>query len=137
MDIRLLRDIWHDRCFVKGKQINDTQTENIMSAITYNLTAETALLHNVNAAAIGKRAKNIALFLIAPFIGLAYLIAFPIVGLGMLAWFAAKAAMKNNTARPIAMVIAAPVIGLAFVTVGPIVAVVALAAMAAKAALKA
>jgi DNA-binding NtrC family response regulator len=30
--------------------------------------------------------KNVALFFAAPFIGLAYAIAFPFVGLGMLAW---------------------------------------------------
>jgi CheY-like chemotaxis protein len=35
--------------------------------------------------------KNMALFLCAPFIGLLYAILLPFVGLGMLAWFGAKA----------------------------------------------
>jgi CheY-like chemotaxis protein len=35
--------------------------------------------------------KNMALFLLAPFIGLLYAILLPFVGLGMLAWFGAKA----------------------------------------------
>lgn len=40
--------------------------------------------------------KNIALFLAAPFIGLAYIIAMPFVGIGMLAWFGIKAVMKRG-----------------------------------------
>lgn len=71
--------------------------------------------------ATGSRMKNIALFLAAPFIGLAYLLTFPIVGFGMLAWMGWKAAMKNDKLRPIVLMIAAPFITLAFVTVGPIV----------------
>ena len=108
-----------------------------MSTCTYNLTATNGLIVNVSAAAIANSAKNVALFLIAPFVGLAYLIAFPVIGLGMLAWTAAKAVMKSKTARPVALVIAAPVIALGFVTVGPIVALGALAAMGAKALLRA
>ncbi len=82
------------------------------------------------------KAKNIALFLAAPFVGLAYLLTFPIVGLGMLAWIAGKAMMKNDKIRPIACLIAAPFITLAFVTVGPIVGLGALAWMAGKKILK-
>jgi hypothetical protein len=67
-----------------------------------------------------KRVKNVALFLAAPFIGLAYLLAFPVIGLGLLAWMAAKAVMKSDKARPVALAIAAPFIGLAFVTMGPL-----------------
>jgi len=37
------------------------------------------------------RAKNIALFLVAPIVGLAYVIALPFVGLGVLAWLGIKA----------------------------------------------
>ena len=108
-----------------------------MSTCTYNLTSTTSLLPNINAATIARSAKNVALFLIAPFIGLAYLLAFPVIGLGMLAWAAAKAVMKSEKARPVALVIAAPVIALAFVTIGPIVALVALATTGAGALLKA
>ena len=79
--------------------------------------------------------KNIALFLAAPFVGLAYILTFPIVGLGMLAWTAMQAQKKKSEAaaalqpaapakpsavKTIAMIIVAPLIGLAFVVVGPI-----------------
>ena len=107
-----------------------------MSTLTYNLANTNVLTGSINTAAIAKHAKNIALFLIAPFIGRAYLLSFPVIGLGMLVWVAAKAAMKNARARQIALAIAAPVAALAFVTVGPIVALGALAAMGAKAVLK-
>jgi len=78
--------------------------------------------------------KNVALFLAAPFIGLAYILAFPIVGLGMLAWMAIQAQQKKSEetakAPPVpakssvlkstALFLAAPFIGLAYVVVGPI-----------------
>ena len=86
---------------------------------------------------IGKRVKNVALFLVAPFIGLAYLLAFPFVGLGLILWVAGKAVMNNDKARPVAVAIAAPFIGLAFVTVGPIAGLAALAWLGARALLKA
>ncbi|OGA19083.1 MAG: hypothetical protein A3G25_06955 [Betaproteobacteria bacterium RIFCSPLOWO2_12_FULL_63_13] len=82
------------------------------------------------------RLKNIALFLVAPFIGLAYLLVFPFVGLGMIAVVAAKAAMKNDKIRPIASLIAAPFITIAFVTIGPIVGLGALAWLAGRKILK-
>ena len=78
--------------------------------------------------------KNVALFLAAPFVGLAYILAFPIVGLGMLAWMAVEAQQKKSAQAPklaapakssalksTAMFLAAPFIGLAYVIVGPIV----------------
>jgi len=108
-----------------------------MSTCTYNLTSTTGLLPGINAAAIAKRAKNVALFFLAPFVGLAYLIAFPVIGFGMLAWVAAKAVMKSEKARPVAMVIAAPAIAFVFVAVGPVVAMGALAATGIKALLQA
>ena len=43
----------------------------------------------------GSKLKNIALFLAAPFIGLAYIVAMPFVAMGMLAWFGYKAVMKR------------------------------------------
>jgi len=83
-----------------------------------------------------KHVRNVALFFAAPFIGLAYLLTFPVVGLVMLAWFAGKAAMKNEKVRPIAMLIAAPFAAIAFVTVGPVVGLVALVRIGAGALLK-
>lgn len=90
----------------------------------------------VPAADTGSRVKNVALFLAAPFIGLAYLLAFPVVGFGMLAWMAGKAVMKNDKLRPIVLPIAAPFITLAFVIVGPIVGLGALAWIGGRALLK-
>ena len=67
-------------------------------------------------------AKGIALFLAAPFIALAYLLALPVVGLAALAWIAAKAlAAKVPVVKTIALAVAAPFIGLAFILAGPVV----------------
>lgn len=87
-------------------------------------------------ARVGTHARNIALFFAAPFIGLAYLLAFPVVGFALLAWVAAKAVMNNDKARPVAVALAAPFIGLAFVTVGPIAGLGALAWFGGRALLK-
>src|ERR1017187_3602985 len=126
-----------------------------MSTYTKNLIAENGALvglgfgrvltrkgYTATTAAKGKatlikHVKNVALFFAAPFIGLAYLLAFPFVGFSLLVWIAGKAAMKSDKARPIAVALAAPVIALAFVTVGPIVGLGALAWTGAAALLKA
>ena len=70
--------------------------------------------------------KNILLFFAAPFIGLAYIVAFPFVGLGILAVLGSRAAAKNEavktvgvTMKNIAMVFAAPVFGLAYILLFP------------------
>jgi hypothetical protein len=135
-------------------QASKQHTERIMSSYTYNLTATNGLMAGLgfapagsgsaykasiakSGAKIGKCAKNVALFLLAPFIGLAYLLAFPVVGFALLVWVAAKAVMKNEKTRPVALAIAAPFIGLAFVTVGPIAGLGALAWFGGKAALRA
>lgn len=72
--------------------------------------------------------KNIALFLAAPFIGLAYIAAFPLVGLGFLAVLIARAAAKFSAVRTVAricrhvgMAVAAPFIGLAYVVFFPVI----------------
>ena len=122
-----------------------------MRTYTKNLIAEHGILVGMGYAAgnghkattakgentLVKHVKNVALFLAAPFIGLAYLLTFPVVGLALLAWFAGKAAMKNEKLRPIAMLIAAPFAAIAFVTVGPIVGLVALVRIGVGALLKA
>ncbi len=48
------------------------------------------------AEAPGSLLKNIALFLVAPFIGLAYIIALPLVGLAALALLTARAAAPSS-----------------------------------------
>lgn len=78
-------------------------------------------------ATLAKRAKNVALFFAAPFIGLAYLLAFPVIGLALALWIGCKAVMKNKKARTVALAAAAPVIALAFLTVGPVLGLGALA----------
>ncbi len=89
---------------------------------------------------VARVVKNIALFFAAPFVGLAYILTFPIVGLGMLAWTAIEAQKKKSEeaaqaaapAKPsalknFALMIAAPFIGLAFFIVGPIIGLCMLA----------
>ena len=79
-------------------------------------------------AATGSALLNILLFFAAPFIGLAYIIALPIVGLGAIAVLATRAALKIDKVRTvavplkhIAMVFAAPVFGLAYVVLFPFI----------------
>lgn len=45
--------------------------------------------------------KNMALFLVAPFVGLAYAVLLPFVGLGMLAWMGAKALLVRTGEKAI------------------------------------
>jgi len=84
--------------------------------------------------------KNVALFVAAPFIGLAYILAFPFVGLGMIAWMGAQAAARHHTLNKMGKIagraglfIAAPFIGLAYVLIFPIVGLAMLVWMGARA----
>lgn len=74
--------------------------------------------------------KNIALFVAAPFIGLAYAVLFPFVGLALLAKFGFEALMKYPAARKtltfaknVALFLAAPFIGLAYAVLLPFVGI--------------
>ena len=80
-------------------------------------------------------AKSVALFLVSPFIGLAYVIAMPFVAAAMLAWFCAKALAARTPAsvKKAAMVVAAPFVGLGFILALPVVGVTALGYFALKA----
>jgi hypothetical protein len=76
----------------------------------------------------GGKVKNIALFLAAPFIGLAYIVALPLVGFGLLTVLAVRAAAKFAAVRTaavalkhIGMLVAAPFIGLAYVVFFPVI----------------
>jgi CheY-like chemotaxis protein len=78
--------------------------------------------------------KNVALFFAAPFIGLAYLLAFPFIGLGMLAWMGGKELVKYRAVRNVAafikhfsLLVAAPVIGLAYIIALPFIGLAMLA----------
>lgn len=75
----------------------------------------------------GNMLKNIALFLAAPFIGLAYVLAMPFVGAGMVAWMGGKALFnKYPMLKHAVMTVAAPFIGLAFILAAPLVGIGAL-----------
>ena len=97
--------------------------------VTNNAPAEAAAPE-----AAGNALKNIVLFFAAPFIGLAYIIAFPFVGLAALAVLAGRFAAKYEAVRTTArvlknvgMAVAAPVLGLAYVVFFPVIGLVALA----------
>ncbi|MBI4292680.1 MAG: response regulator [Betaproteobacteria bacterium] len=94
-------------------------------------------------ASFGRVLKNVALFFAAPFVGLAYILAFPFVGIGMLAWIGGKALMKYASGRAVAtfmaktgMFIGGPLLGLAFVLLMPWVGAVILAWIGGRALLK-
>jgi CheY-like chemotaxis protein len=91
-------------------------------------------------AASGSALINILLFFAAPFIGLAYIIALPIVGLGAIAVLGTRAALKIEkvrtvavTLKHIAMVFAAPVLGLAYVVLFPFIGLATLLWLAGRA----
>jgi hypothetical protein len=79
-----------------------------------------------SAAATRALFRNMALFLSAPFIGLLYAILLPFVGLGMLAWFAARALVESGKVHKMlrigtkgVLLAAAPFAGLAYLIVLP------------------
>ena len=91
-------------------------------------------------AAGGSALRNILLFFAAPFIGLAYIVVFPFVGLGMMAVLAAREANKiprlhaiGVTMKNIAMVFAAPVFGLVYVLLFPFIGLASLLWLAGRA----
>ena len=76
--------------------------------------------------------KAVALMAAAPFIGLAYVVGLPVLGLGALAWLGLKAlAARWNTAarvaRNVVLFFAAPFVGLAYAIAFPFVGVAMLA----------
>jgi hypothetical protein len=100
----------------------------------YVVTANAPAEAEAAPAAGGNALTNVALFLAAPFIGLAYIVAFPFVGLGVLAVMAVRAAAKFAAVRTAGLVLknvgmagAAPVLGLAFVVLFPVIGLAMLA----------
>jgi hypothetical protein len=84
--------------------------------------------------------KNIALFAVAPFIGLAYAVLLPFVGLGWLVVMAIKALAAKPITRAalifikiIALFVAAPFVGLLYVVMLPFVGATMFAWVGAKA----
>ena len=85
-----------------------------------------------------RRIKNVVLFVLAPFVGLVYLLSFPIVGIGMVVWATLKkkkqsaesgagafpdAPAQRSLLKTIAMVPAAFLVGVAFAVAGPILGI--------------
>ena len=71
-------------------------------------------------------AKNVALAVAAPFIGLAFVVALPLAGLAMLVWVGARALVRRAKpiayfAKNLALFIAAPFIGMAYALAFPFV----------------
>jgi hypothetical protein len=96
-------------------------------------------LHTTTVPAI-TAVKNVALFIAAPFVALVYIIIFPLVGLGIIAWYAARAAAKyemggkiGRAARNLGLLLAAPFVALAYVVLFPFVGFAMLAWMGTKA----
>ena len=88
----------------------------------------------------GNALLNILLFFAAPFIGLAYIVALPFVGMGAMAVLATHAALKIDkvrtiavTLKNIAMVLVAPVLGLAYVVLFPFIGLASLLWLAGRA----
>lgn len=80
------------------------------------------------------RLKSVLLFLLAPFVGLVYILIFPVVGLGMLASLVQQepekaeplrpaARAKQNLLKTIAMMLAMTLAGVACAVIGPILGI--------------
>lgn len=89
----------------------------------------------------GGTLKNVLLFFAAPFLGLAYIIALPFVGLGLLAVVTMRAAAKIEAVRTVGwamknvvMFIGAPFVGLAYIIFFPFIGLAMLAWMGGRAA---
>jgi len=87
------------------------------------------------------RLVSIALFFVAPFIGLAYMIALPFYGFGVAAVLLGRMALSNarisaavTVLRHVAMLAAAPFVGLAYIVLFPFIGLALLLWMAGKAA---
>ena len=86
-----------------------------------------------------RNANKLLLLCAAPFVGLAFVVTFPIVGLALLAWMAARAFAARwkrlaRAMRNVALFFAAPFIGLAYAVAIPFVGAGMLVYAAARAA---
>ena len=85
-------------------------------------------------AAVGSRLKSIVLFLLAPFVGLVYLLTFPVFALGMVLWRVLRKPEDVEVLEPVAMakpgilktgamMIASIVIGVVYAVASPIIGI--------------
>ncbi len=109
------------------------QTEAVI-AETADVAAEPGMLKDVL-----HFTGKVGLFVAAPFIGLAYALSLPFIGLALLAWMGARALVRYNTmkrlarfVKNVALFAAAPFIGLAYALLLPFVGLGMLAWMGAR-----
>ena len=89
------------------------------------------------------RLRNIVLFLLAPVVGLIYILLFPVIGLGAFVWFGVKmlrarrelyetvkpprpAAARPGVLKTVVMLVGVAVLGVVYAVVGPILGIGAL-----------
>ena len=95
-------------------------TARAAAPVTEATAAATPVLEGVKEES---RIKNIALFMVAPFIGLTYAMLFPFIGIGALVWFGCKELARMKVVK----FVAAPFIGLALVVLLPFVGIATMA----------
>jgi CheY-like chemotaxis protein len=122
--------------------IEDSAREALAEPTAQVIALPTAAAPAPEAAPAERRsaALNVLLFFAAPFIGLAYIVAFPFVGLAVMAMLAARVAAKNPTlnaigkvAKHVMMVVAAPFLGLAYILLFPFIGLASLIWLAGRA----
>ena len=84
---------------IEDSAANAVRTAVMPAAPSIAPAAPTAAQPEAAPASVGGTLKNMALFLAAPFVGLAYAVLLPFVGLGMLLWFAGQALLELPKAR--------------------------------------
>lgn len=116
-------------------------TANTATIRTYPVTGPELGRVMHEAANTAHAVKGAALIAAAPLVGLAYVIALPVLGLGALAWIGLKALAARwktaaRAARNVALFFVAPFVGLAYAIAFPFVGVAMLAWWAVRAAMK-
>ena len=118
------------------EQLADT-AERLVPLSMSDAGSQTAAAEDVAEQTLSRpllRLKNVVLFLAAPFVGLAYLLAFPVFALGMALWMALKQSEESAAVHPavpaarsmlktIAMIPAALVVGIFYAVIGPILGI--------------
>ncbi|HTT48994.1 MAG TPA: response regulator [Pseudolabrys sp.] len=122
------------------EMIEDSARDALAAPVAQVIALPTAAPAPEAEPARGSALINVLLFFAAPFIGLAYIVAFPFVGLGAMAVLAARAANKNPrlhaigvTMKHVAMAFAAPLLGLLYIMLFPFIGLASLLWLAGRA----
>ena len=101
---------------------------------TPRMTVKARPAERAEAGAVRATLRNMALFLMAPFVGLVYAVLLPFVGLGMLAWIGIRAFVETGAlarmlrvGKRVVMIAAAPFVALAYVVTLPFIGLAMLA----------